>query len=264
MGKVFLLLIIQGGLLFSQVLPSAFFSGTAYANSVTEGNSFSALSNPATITQVKNNLGLSYIPKLYGINEISQQSYGISYNTSFFSINSVYQSYGFKLFNEHKVSIGIAKEIFENFSIGISTVFEHLNIQNYGSANNTKINAGFLYIYNNNFRFGVSIKNILQIKRAYTEHNSDNEIMLGCSFIPVEFFSFYFKLSKQILKEVQFSLGGRLKFFDSLILSTGYSQNPNILCYGLHLTLNLFEFNFSLITHDYLKETMALDIILKI
>lgn len=255
MGKLFLLIIIQGGLLFCQLFPSVKSAGKAYSGSVNEVSEFSILVNPSLIAKGRNSVGISIIPQAFGLTELSQKSLGTIYNLPFLTLGFSYQNYGFELLKKQKFSFGAAKEIFKDLFFGCSALIDHTNIKNYGSTSNTVINTGFSFSPVKKLNFGIAVKNLLQFKKTASETSSGTTFLFGFNYLPAEALSVSFQLSKQQLIDISLSAGVELRFLEFMSLRAGFAKNPDIFSCGLSLKVEFFEVNYALQVHDYLDDT---------
>ena len=259
MGKVLILLIIQGGLLFSQIIPSANSAGLANSGMLTRGDLSNFINNPAQLVYSNNKLSVSFVPHQFGVKELQLQSYSVS--AKFYAVNFgvAFSSYGYELYNSKKAFFAIAYPVTKQLSVGLCNEFSHLNIKNYGYKNNVKINAGFTLTFEK-LIFGLALKNILQTKITKTESYSDFTFSGGVTYLEKQSFNLNLKFSNQINYTPNIAVGCEYYLADQFSTMIGYSLNPDFFSYGFRIYLKPVELSFANKIHQTLGETLFFEL----
>jgi len=258
MGKLFLMIIIQGGLLFSQIFPSVKLAGKSYSSTVTEVTIFSTSSNPALLSNGYNSAGISIIPETFGLNELSQKNLGIILKLPGIVFGAEYKNYGFELFRKQIFSVGTSVKVSKNLSAGFSADIDFLRIKNYGLATTKKLNAGLFFIISKKLSFGVALKNFMQTKTSESDISPRSNLLFGITYFPVKNFSCHLQLDKERNREISVAAGIEFSFQNLISLRSGYSDNPDVYSFGISLHIEPVEIEYAVQVHNYLDETQML------
>jgi len=227
---------------FSQILPGA--KEIAMSNSTIADceNVFAIFYNPAGLTNINmREAGLYISPSPYGLKEL-RNTY-TAYNEPFenFSIALGYKSYGFELYRENEIIVGLSKELFTNYNFGIAISKYQLSIKKYGQSN------FYSCIIGNNFEIDSTLIFAVAVRNLYLAEYDDALIKNLQLETGIAFKKSNFILTASLLKEMNFepsySFGLDYQIIRYINLRAGFRNYPQTFSYGIGINYAFMNFD---------------------
>ncbi len=254
--KVIILFILLYAQLSAQFLPGSRQIGMGNAFTSVADDHWSMFYNSAGIVNVKNfSAGVFYSPAPFGLQELAIGSAAVVKRFNFGNLGFAFQTYGFELYRENKISITFAKKFFNQISFGLKTNVYSLAIQNYGNDMTFGLDAGLLTPLSENFQLGVSITNINRPTYGIAKERLSQTFSAGLSYKAFQNLIFAFELEKEIRYPFNFKFGLDYSLIDFLSLQFGYNTEPSKYFSGLGIHYSKFRFNYSFFSHNVLGLT---------
>ena len=138
--KIFLFLLLFTSQSFTQENPGARQIALSHSDVALSNDAFALFNNPAGLSQLTAyQSGLFYSPSPFGLSELSNGFAAFAYPTTFGTFSTGFMIYGFELYKETELALAFGRNIYTNFSAGISVYYRNISIKNYG-------NKGFLLL----------------------------------------------------------------------------------------------------------------------
>ena len=246
---------------FGQSYAGAEFNSMGYSSSQTSFTSFSLFSNPASLSENKIiQSGISYTPAPFGIKELSTFHAAINFPSNFGSFAVGYSDYGFELYSEKKFLISYGRNIFNDFSIGASLIYNSISIASYGNSGIISFNLGALYSFNKKIKIGGSIENITNSSYGQYNNQLDRSYWFGTSYIFSDELKLSAALSKYFSEREAFRIGCEYYLLNYLPLRCGYISEPVSFTFGIGINQGVLSVNYALLTHEVFELTHNLSI----
>lgn len=220
---------------------------TAIANSgiASFGKAHSIFLNPAS--QSKNNsLQISnyYSPSPFGLSELSTISFTASDNFSFGVVSIGFSSFGYELFREKKFLLSGAKMIDENLSVGGNVRINQVSIANYGNDAALCVDAGMIYLVNEQFQLGASLQNVNRATYGDDEDQIGSSMIFGFQYRPLNSAAINFSIGKETRYTENLQIGVEYKLMEYLEIRTGAANNPSIISggFGIEYLFSIFDY----------------------
>ncbi|KUO58834.1 hypothetical protein APF79_11850 [bacterium BRH_c32] len=246
---------------FCQSYAGAEFNSMGYSSSQTCFTSFSLFSNPASLSENKIiQSGISYTPAPFGIKELSTFHAAINFSSDFGGVAVGYSDYGFDLYSEKKFLISYGRNIFNDFSIGASLIYNSLSISNYGNSGIISVNLGALYPISEKIKIGGSIENVTNTSYRQYNNQLDGSYWFGASYIFSDELKLSAALSKYYSQREAFRIGCEYYLLNYLPLRCGYISDPVSFTFGIGINQGILSVNYALLTHEVFELTHNLSI----
>lgn len=218
---------------------------------ITQTGVWSNFTNQAGLAEVKKfTVGLA-IKNSFLIQELSTRSAvcAIPVNSGVFGLNISYT--GFELYNESKIGLAFAKQLSNNFNVGIQ--IDYLGIYADQSTNNI-----------NKFTFEISAQKRLtedltlgvHIFNPEFNYNEDNKIpsviKMGLGYNVNQKVSAFTEVELESEENAKLKIGIEYKIIKQMQLRTGFYTNPNQNTFGIGYTLHDLQFDIAIKKHQIL------------
>lgn len=251
--KILLLIILLNAYLFAQFLPGSRQNAMGFAFVSVADDHWSIFYNPAGLSKILNlSAGVFYSPAPFGLNELALGSATISKNFEIGNFGFAFQTYGFELFRENKVSFGFAKSFFPEFQFGVKFTYNSLNIQNYGSDYSIGIDFGILSALSENLQLGFAATNINRPTYGVNKEKLSQSFAGGISYKPIHNLIIAIELEKEVRYPFNFKTGLEYNLIKYLALRFGFNTEPNNFTGGIGINYSRFQFNYAFISNNYL------------
>lgn len=254
--KIIANLIFLYSQLSAQFLPGARQIGMGNAVTSVADDHWTIYYNSAGMTNIKNlSTGVFYSPAPFGLKELAIGSAAVVKRFNFGNVGFAFQTYGFELYRENKISIAFAKKFFNQISFGLKTNVYSLSIQNYGNDMTFGLDIGLLTPLSENLQLGVSVTNINRPTYGVSKERLSQTFSAGLAYKAFQNLIFAFELEKEVRYPFNFKFGLDYSLIDFLSLQFGYNTEPSKYFSGLGIHYSKFRFNYSFFSHNVLGFT---------
>lgn len=259
---ILLFLLISWSKSFSQNNPGTRQNALSHSDVSLSIDAFAVFNNPAGLSYLKNRIvGFYYSPSPFGLRELASASTAYSENLQSASISGGIIIYGFDLYRETKIAFAFGKRISQNISVGLTSIYNHYSIENYGSRGVFTFNLGGIAELSKSFFIGFLAENIF---RSSISHEKDQIPVLlnaGISYIASDQVTLFFKLRKELHFEPAFSFGAELVLVDFLRLRVGASNEQDSFSGGFGIDFSYVQAEYAVMSHPELGFTHQFGII---
>lgn len=239
---------------FCQILPSAREIGMSNSTIADANNSFSLFFNPASLAKIASReFGIFYSPSPFGLKELANAYVVYHEPFTFLSTAIGFKTYGFKLYKENEITIGLSKNFKDKFSVGVSFSATNISIKNYGSKDLLHVSLGNNIAISPEIYFGSCIRNIYLSN--YSKYlRRPLEIEAGFAYK-----SDNFSITSSVLKEEyydpSFALGIEFLPVQYIALRTGLKNYPSSFSFGIGIHYSMFQIDYSAFNNSNLGLT---------
>ncbi len=195
------------------------------------------LNNPAGLAQLNSFSGIIAAEQRFASEELQSLAAGIALPTSSGSWGLGLQYFGFDLYNEKRINLAYARQLLDNFSMGIQFVFHNTQIQEYGNKWSIAAELGLLYEVNDNISIGAQIFNPIRTEIVEGEF-LPTVFRVGFGYKSSEKVLFLAEISKDIEYPVQVRFGIEYRIITQLFLRSGIQTAPEKWSFGIGYLLN--------------------------
>ena len=261
--KILPFLLFTLTLSFAQENPGARQVALSHADVALTADPFSLFNNPAGLAEINSNsIGIYYSPSPFGLKELSNGFGVTSQPTSFGTLSGGFMIYGFELYKETKLTLGLGKKFANNFSFGISTTYKNISIKNYGAKGFIILNAGGIAELSRNINIGFSLENFTRT----TINNEENQIPVvfwtGISYKVLDELQLFAALKKEISYNVSFRFGAEYFLLDFLQLRFGTANEPDTYSGGIGINYKMLQVDYAVSSHHLLGLTHQFGLII--
>lgn len=250
---ILLFLLVSWSQSFSQYHPGTRQIALSHSDISFSTDAFSVFNNPAGLTFLKERVvGFYYSPSLFGLSELSLASCAYSENFQFGSLSAGAIIYGFELYRETNLAFGFSKNISQNISIGLTSIYNHFSIQNYGSNSVFTFNLGCIAELSKSIKIGLLVENITRSSISKEEDQIPVTFNSGIGYKTNDYVKFYFNLRKELHYNPTFSFGAEISLIDFLMLRLGASNEPDIFTGGFGIKYSFVQAEYAVISHPEL------------
>ncbi|MCB9220124.1 MAG: hypothetical protein H6610_11780 [Ignavibacteriales bacterium] len=246
--------------IFSQLQPGAKQIALSHSDVASANNSFSLFTNPAGLSKIgKTQFGIFYSPSPFGMKELANGFITLSHPTSFGSFAVGAMNYGFELYKENRIHLGYSNIFAKRFLIGVSGMYQTLNIKNYGHAGFFNFSLGSIFLLTNKFAIGFVLNNPLRNK-DYSPLTTN--FRSGITYEIIKEAKIHLSVYKEINFPISVSSGVEydvLKFFS---LRFGIQNEPNIYSAGIGINYLFLNLNYAINSHQDLGMTHQIGLII--
>ena len=224
--------------------------GGAYAALV---NNHSAIfGNPSSLGYTDNRrLNILY-GRSFGLKELANSGISVPLNSKLGNIEIGLSRFGFSLYHEDIVSIGVGKRILNDAAVGIALRYLSIEISGYGSASTIGVDVGFSLKINPKLNFGVSAKNVNAPKLSKSEDSLARSLRIGASFAVEDNVLLIAEYHKEENQIAVYRIGSEIEILSDQYLRFGITNNPSSFSMGFGIKLNRIDLNYSFNSHQYL------------
>ncbi len=232
-------------------------------------NSFVALAddpwtlrhNPGGLAGISSPRGaVFFVPQQFGLEELKTVAATVTIPLSFGTIGAGIDQFGFSLYKEMTISLGIGKRIDWGISGGLTVNLHRFSIERYGSTQQATVDLGLLAEITDYARLGCSIRNIGGATIGATKDPLPQVLHLGASLNPVAGLRVVIEAEKDIRYSTIVKVGAEQMLFDVLALRVGASNNPEKFSGGFGIRYAMFEFGYAGYSHPFLGWTHQIEI----
>ncbi len=247
--------------IFAQFLPGARQMAMGFAFVSVADDQWSLYYNPAGISEIENlSTGVFYIPAPFGLNELATANAVLTKKFGFGNLGFSFQTYGFDLLREHRISLGFAKNLFQELRLGFKFTYHSINIQNYGNDFALGFDFGLITKLSEKLKLGFTATNLNRPTYGVNKEKLNQLFMAGMSYSPMTNLTFALELEKEVRNPFNFKFGLEYSVIKYLDLRTGYNTEPNNITAGIGIHYQKFSFNYAFLSHKYLGFTHSFGI----
>jgi hypothetical protein len=249
---------------FGQLSPGARQISLARSNISSSNDVFSIFNNPAGLSQIKfREVGLYYSPAPFGLTELSNAAAVFCEPTSIGSLSAGFGIFGFDLYKETNITLGLGRNFSKNFTAGITCTFHNVSIKNYGSKGVLLFNVGSIIHLNDLVGFGFLIENITRSTLGNESNQIPTVLWFGTNLHFIKEISFDAAIQKEIGFNPSLRLGTEYTLMDFLALRIGVSNEPDTYCGGFGLAYNFIQVDYAVTSHPDLGLTHQFGLIIR-
>jgi len=204
--------------------------------SVAIADEWSAHHNQAGLAKLKSISAGIYFENKFLQPDLGLKAGVIALPTKNGTFGLVVSQFGFDLYNEQKVGLAFAKQLFEKFSFGVQFDYLSTNIQEYGKKGMLTVEAGIQAEIAKNVMLGAHLYNPFKTKLTDTYNERVPTIMkLGLAY----------KFSEKVIMSIEtekdadfkpfFKSGLEYHIMEALYLRIGISTNPVLVFFPLEI-----------------------------
>jgi len=225
--------------------------GGAYAALL---NSQSAIfGNPSSLALNNNRRASVLYGRSFGLKELSNSGISIPVYSGRENIEIGLSRFGFSLYHEDIISIGIGKRILNNAAVGFALRYLSAEIRGYGSTSTISLDMGFSLKINSKLNLGVSAKNLNAPKLSKSESSLGRSVRIGASFSVDDNVLLIAEYQREENETTVYRIGSEIEILNNQYLRFGITNNPSSLSMGFGFRLDKIDINYSFRTHPYLE-----------
>ena len=160
--------------------------------------------------------------------------------------------FGFSLYHEDIISIGIGKRVLTNVAVGMALRYLSTEIRGYGSASTVGLDIGFSLKINSKLNLRVSVKNVNAPKLSKSGSSLAWRARIGGSFIVDDNVLLIAEYQKEENEVAVYRIGSEIEILSDQYLRFGITSNPSNFSMGFGFRLDRIDINYSFNTHPYL------------
>ena len=171
-----------------------------------------------------------------------------------------FHSYGFDLFRETQVRLGISIRI-ERIQVGFSTSYNHLRVEGYGSHSSPVFDSGILIELTDRLRMGYRISNLFHTGSRSSEINTHPaEMSGGFSWYGLPGILLTADVVKDDLHPLSVRTGAEVRLAENIAIRGGWTTRPFTWSAGAGLQISGFQGNFAVQKHEILGLSPGIDL----
>lgn len=249
---------------FGQIYPGARQVALSHSDLTFSEDPFSLFNNSASIVNVKGRtIGLFYSPAPFGESALATGSGAYIEPTSIGNFGAGFSIYGFDLYKETKLSLSYSKNIVDKFSFGISSIYQHISIKNYGSKGFISFNIGGLAEITKSLKLGFVLENFTRTKVAEEENSIPVVFSGGIGYKAIDELNVFLALRKELNYNASIRMGAEYLLTKFLQIRFGASNEPNIYSGGFSILYDMFQIEYSISSHPYLDLSHQFGVVIR-
>ncbi|MBS3945071.1 MAG: hypothetical protein KGZ42_06195 [Melioribacter sp.] len=268
MKKLFLILLfvlIHSFESFSQVYPGARQIALSHSDISFSEDPFSLFNNPSGLSNIKSRtIGLFYSPAPFGESALSTGSGAYIEPVSFGTLSGGFMIYGFDLYKETRIALSFSRKIVDRFSLGVTSIYQNISIQNYGSKGFLSFNIGGVAEITKSLRLGFLLENVSRTKVAGEENSIPVVFSGGIGYKAVEELSVYLAIRKELNYNASLRIGAEYMLMKFLQLRLGASNEPDSFSGGFNISYDIFQFEYAVNSHPDLELSHQFGIVIQL
>lgn len=217
--------------------------------------------NPSGLSTVRSTQAAAFfIPQQFGLPELQTTAFIAAIPVGFGTTGVGFSQFGFELYKESELSVGVGCPIDLGLSFGIGFHFTRISIAQYGSTQNATLDVGLLGQLDEEVSLGFSARNLFGSRMGSTDERLPQVLSLGIKYSPISSFLLTTEIEKDPRYPAILKAGVEQQFLNVLSLRVGVSNNPDKFSVGMALRYSLFEFSYAGYSHQELGWTHQLEI----
>lgn len=227
--------------------------GGAYA-ALLNGQS-AIFGNPSSLAYAKFRRASVLHGRSFGLKELANSGISIPVYSGRENIEIGLSRFGFALYHEDIISIGIGKRIMKNAAVGLALRYLSTEILGYGSASTLGLDMGFSVKINSALNLGVSAKNINAPKLSKSGGALARSVRIGASFVVDENVLLIAEYQKEENAVSVYRFGAEIEILSDQYLRFGITSDPSGFSTGFGFKLDKIDMSYSFNTHPYLESS---------
>lgn len=225
-------------------------------SSAAETNVFSTSNNIAALTDVQKIEAGIYNQLRFGLKNLNVINTSLALPTKWTNVGLSTTHYGYEKFNQQKISLGFAKKLNNNFSVGVNLNYIALNIAEQENTYAFTADVGSFYKINKQLQIGFYLSNITQSKYSNSTYGKiPNLARFGVKYnINTKLFLLA-DMEKTFDYDLVIRSGLSYDIHQNFGLQVGYANNPNYFTCGFSARFKQFDLNCATSLHSYLGFT---------
>ena len=225
------------------------------------GDPWALYYNPSGLSTVRSiRAAAFFIPQQFGLRELQTTAFTAAVPLAFGTMGVGFSQFGFELYKETELSVGVGCPIDWGLSAGIALHVTRISIDQYGSTQNATLDGGLMAQLDDEVSLGFSVRNLFGSKLGATDERLPQDFSLGLKYSPIRSFLITAMVEKDIRYPTIAKAGVEQQFLDVLRVRVGVSNNPDKFSIGMALHYSLFEFAYAGYSHPELGWTHQLEI----
>jgi hypothetical protein len=235
--------------------------GLANALVAVADNPWALYYNPAGLSSLRSfELSVFYLPQQFGLTELQTVSLATGLPTSFGTVAAAAEQFGFELYRETQISLGMGKAIDWGISGGFSVHLTRISIDHYGAAQAVTLDIGLVAQLQQPVQLGFGFRNLLGAVLGTSTDRLPQVFSLGVGYMPVKDVTAIVEGEKDIRYPLVVKAAVEQRFLDLLALRAGVSNNPDKFSMGIGIRYSPLEFSYAGYSHAQLGWTHQIEI----
>lgn len=235
---------------FSQFTPGARQIALAHSDISFASESFNIFNNPAGLSNLSNReVALFYSPELFGLREIKTASGSFAQPTKIGTFSTGFIFYGFDLYKETKIAVGYSYKLSSNFSLGFTSLYNNISIQNYGAKGFITINAGGTADLTKKIKIGFVFENLTRESAGNEPNQIPVTYSTGIGYRAVDELTLFLSVKKELNYNPSFRLGAEYFLSEFIPLRIGITNEPDSYSGGIGVLYEFMQFDYAFISH---------------
>ncbi len=206
--------------------PNAGARGLSTANSnLLHRNVHSLFSNPAGLAYISSWQANSFLLNRFLLEELKTVSVGIAGPLSAGGVGLKLSSYGFQQYREQQIGLGYGRQLFDNFSIGVSFDWWATRIPEYGQASSLTFEIGIQYEVSKQVSMGMHLYNPIRAEIIKGEV-LPTLISIGLNYQPADYLVWSTTIEQSSVDGTSIRTGLEYIVQEKVLLRCGVQTNP--------------------------------------
>lgn len=221
---------------------------------ITDGNVRDVCLNPAVLSAAP--LHLLYAsaePSRFGLSELGTYFIGYERNINFCRAALSFTVFGYDLYHEQTIKLGLSKKIFNNLNGGISLNYNSITIKNYGSSGNISVDAGLVFELTKDINSAFSVTNLTN--SGIGSDRFEQLFNAAVSYRVAKEFLVCLRIEKEKGFDAALFAGFEYEIINSLFIRSGISGNPEMYYCGFGYKHTTISFDYAFSFHNILGST---------
>lgn len=233
-----------------------------YTVNLTNPDPFLLFFNPSTLYFTEDWSVASAYCQPYGMKELNLSSVGFTKRYKKISLGLGLSQFGFDLYREQKMGLGLAVPITSSLRIGLTFRYQQIKIKNYGETGAFTLDAGWVFDVSVQTKITGSIQNVARTTIGQDQQSLPQILQMGIQFQPIARLFTFADLYKDISFEPEGRFGVELKIIESLFLRFGFTRNPSRFTGGFGLDMFGLQIDYGFSHHQVLGYTQAVGLMI--
>jgi hypothetical protein len=235
---------------FSQVNPGARQIALAHSDISFAEDAFTIFNNPAGLSNISTRaFGLFYSPTLFGLTDVKTGSGSYIEPTRVGTFSGGFIIYGFELYKETKIALGYGRKIADIFSVGLTSIYKSISIQNYGNKGFISFNFGGVAEITKSVKLGFVLENLTRTKIGTEENQIPVVFWSGIGYKAIEEIAVYLAVRKEINYNASIRIGAEYSLTKFLQVRFGASNEPNLFSGGMGIVYEFIQADYAVTSH---------------
>ncbi|MEL6925705.1 MAG: hypothetical protein AAFO94_16795 [Bacteroidota bacterium] len=188
--------------------------------------------------------------------ELSQAYLAAAFPTNSGTFALTLRHFGFSEYNEQKIGLAYARQLFDQLSIGVQFDYLNTRINEYGSQGVFTFEAGLQTLILRKLQMGAHVFSPVSIALSENE-NLPTILRLGIAYLASDKVTFAAEVEKDIDLPAQFRAGFEYQIANALFLRLGLGTNPTSVSFGVGYRINRFQIDVASNYHQILGVSPA-------